>query len=42
MKEFKTDKAIIRIHGEPNLERVKAATERFLKKAEQQRREKNT
>ena len=40
MTEYKTEKAIVRIHGEPNTENVKAASETFLKKAEKQRREK--
>lgn len=40
MKEYRTENGnIVRIHGEPNMDRVKAATEVFLKKAEKQRRE---
>lgn len=31
MKEYKTAKATIRIHGTENRERLKVATERFLK-----------
>ena len=40
MTEYRTEKAIVRIHGEVNMDRVKAATEVFLKKAEKARREK--
>lgn len=41
MKEYRTPKGnIVRVHGEPNMERVKGASETFLKKAEKQRREK--
>ena len=40
MKEYRTDKAIVRIHGTVNQERLVKSTETFLKKAEKQRREK--
>ena len=40
MQEYRTENAIVRIHGTPNMDRVKAATETFLKNAEKQRREK--
>lgn len=40
MKTFYTDKAIVRIHNEPDMENLKAATARFLKKVEKQRRRK--
>lgn len=40
MTEYRTDKAIVRVHGQANMERVKGASETFLKKAEKQRREK--
>ena len=38
MKEYKHGNATIRVHGEYDLEKVKAATVTFLKKAEQQRK----
>lgn len=38
MKEYKHGNATIRVHGEYDLEKVKAATVAFLKKAEQQRK----
>lgn len=38
MKEYKHGNATIRVHGEYDLEKVKAATVSFLKKAEQQRK----
>lgn len=41
MKEYITEQGnIVRIHGTPNMENVKRATEEFLKKAEKQRKEK--
>ena len=41
MTEYRTEKGnIVRIHGEVNMDRVKAATETFLKQAEKARREK--
>lgn len=36
--EFKIGKATVRIHGKPDPETVKAATVKFLKQAEVQRR----
>lgn len=38
MTEYKHGKATIRIHGSYDLEKVKAATVAFLKKAEEQRK----
>lgn len=38
MKEYKHGNATIRVHGEYDLEKVKAATVAFLKKAEEQRK----
>ena len=38
MKEYKHGNATIRVHGEYDLEKVKAATVTFLKKAEEQRK----
>ena len=38
MKEYKHGNATIRVHGEYDLEKVKAATVDFLKKAEQRRK----
>lgn len=34
MTEFKIKKATVRIHGKPDQEKIRAATEKFLKKAE--------
>lgn len=40
MKEYRTEQGnIVRIHGSVNIERVKSASETFLKKAEKARRE---
>lgn len=40
MTEYRTENGnIVRIHGEVNMDRVKAATEVFLKQAEKQRKE---
>ena len=38
---IRTEAAVIRIHGEASMERIKAATETFLKKVEKARGEKN-
>ena len=40
MQEYKTANAIIRIHGSADTEKVKAATIKFLKQAQTQRKEK--
>lgn len=41
MQEYRTPKGnIVRVHGEPNMDSVKRAAEKFLKRAEKQRREK--
>ena len=31
---------IVRVHGEPNMERIRAATEKFMREVEKQRYEK--
>ena len=38
MTEYKIGPAIVRIHGKPDQENLKAATARFLNKVVQQRR----
>ena len=38
MQEYRIGKAIVRIHGNCDPERLKAATARFLKRAEAQRK----
>lgn len=38
MEQFKIGKATVRIHGNPDRERIEAASLKFLKAAEQQRR----
>jgi hypothetical protein len=38
MEQYKIGPAIVRIHGDYDLEKVKAATTQFLKKAEAQRK----
>lgn len=38
MKEYKVGKATVRIHGNPDMENLKAATLKFLKQAESQRK----
>jgi CRISPR/Cas system Type II protein with McrA/HNH and RuvC-like nuclease domain len=40
MTEYKIGAAIVRIYGKPDQENIKAATARFLKKVEKQRRSK--
>lgn len=40
MKEFKTGNAIVRIHGNPNREKIEDATIRFLK-ASARKKQKN-
>lgn len=40
MQEYRTGNAIIRIQGSPDTEKVKAATIKFLKKVQAQRKEK--
>ena len=39
MTEFKINNAIVRIHGEADKEKIKAATERFLKQVEKKKKE---
>lgn len=38
MKEFKSESAVVRVHGTVNLEAVKKATEIFLKGVEDEKR----
>ena len=38
MPEFKIGNAKVRVHGTPNQDRVKAATEKFMKKVERIRK----
>ena len=40
MKEIRTNNAVVRIHGSAEREKTEAATIRFLKEVEKQRREK--
>lgn len=40
MTEYKIGNAIVRIHGEADVEKIKAATERFLKRVEKKKKEK--
>lgn len=39
MTEYKIGPAIVRIHGEADTEKIKAATERFLKQIEKKKKE---
>lgn len=39
MTEYKIGPAIVRIHGEADKEKIKAATERFLKQVEKKKKE---
>jgi len=38
MKQFNTDKAVVKIQGSVDHDKLKKATEAFLKKAQQQRK----
>lgn len=38
MTEYKIGNAIVRIHGEADKEKIKAATERFLKQIEKKKK----
>ena len=40
MQEYKIGSATVRIHGEANKEKIKAATEKFLKQVEKKKKEK--
>lgn len=40
VRVFQFGQDIVRVHGEPNMERIKAATEKFMKDVERQRYEK--
>lgn len=40
MTEFKFKNAVIRIHGQPDTEKLRAATERYLKKVVQAKKKK--
>ena len=42
MTEYKIGPAIVRIHGEADTEKIKAATERFLKQIEKRKRRKES
>ena len=39
MTEYKIGPAIVRIHGEADREKIKSATERFLKQIEKKKKE---
>lgn len=39
MKEFKTGCATVRIHGNPNREKVEAASIKFLKQVQKRKKE---
>lgn len=39
MTEYKIGRAIVRMHGEPDREKVKAATEKFLNKVVQSKKQ---
>ena len=38
MEEYRINNAIVRIHNEPNQEKIKTATVAFLKKVQQKKR----
>lgn len=40
MTEYRVGNAIVRMHGTPDLGKVRAAAEQFLKEVEKQRRQK--
>lgn len=40
MKEFRIKNAIVRVHGNPSQDNLKAATEKFMKKVLQNRKKK--
>ena len=40
MTEYRIGNAIVRIHGEPDQENLKAATEKFMKKVHKARKQK--
>lgn len=42
MTEYKFNNAKVRVHGTPDPDNLKTATQRFLKEAEQQKRKKVT
>lgn len=42
MTEYKINNATVRIHGETDKEKIKAATERFLKQIEKKKKQSKT
>ncbi len=40
VREYHFGQDIVRVHGEPNMERIRAATEKFMRDVEKQRYEK--
>lgn len=41
MKEFKVGKGVVRIHGQPDREKLKEATRNFVKKVNNSMKQKN-
>lgn len=39
VREYHFGQDIVRVHGEPNMERIRAATEKFMRDVERQRYE---
>ena len=39
VREYHFGQDIVRVHGEPNMERIRAATEKFMREVEKQRYE---
>ena len=39
VRVFQFGQDIVRVHGEPNMERIRAATEKFMREVEKQRYE---
>lgn len=39
VRVFQFGQDVVRVHGEPNMERIRAATEKFMKEVEKQRYE---
>ena len=40
VREYHFGQDIVRVHGTPNMERIKAATEKFMRQVERERYEK--
>lgn len=40
MKEYRFEKCVVRVHGNPSQDNLKAATEKFMKKVLQSRKKK--